>query len=107
MQERILQAKSDLNSVGGVIEAIALHLPAGIGAPYFDSVESMLSHALFSVPAVKGVEFGDGFGFAGLTGAEANDALHYADGGAGTDEPQRRRYRWYYQRYAFGSARGH
>ena len=80
MQERILQAKSELNSVGGVIEAIALHLPAGIGAPYFDSVESMLSHALFSVPAVKGVEFGDGFGFAGLTGAEANDALHYADG---------------------------
>ncbi|WP_443684290.1 chorismate synthase [Phascolarctobacterium succinatutens] len=80
MQERILQAKSELNSVGGVIEAIALNLPAGIGAPYFDSVESMLSHALFSVPAVKGVEFGDGFGFAGLTGAEANDALHYADG---------------------------
>ena len=80
MQERILQAKSELNSVGGVIEAIALHLPAGIGAPYFDSVESMLSHALFSVPSVKGVEFGDGFGFAGLTGAEANDALHYADG---------------------------
>ena len=80
MQERILQAKSELNSVGGVIEAIALHLPAGIGAPYFDSVESMLSHALFSVPAVKGVEFGDGFGFAGLTGAEANDALHYVDG---------------------------
>ena len=80
MQERILQAKSELNSVGGVIEAIALHLPAGIGAPYFDSVESMLSHALFSVPAVKGVEFGDGFSFAGLTGAEANDALHYVDG---------------------------
>ena len=80
MQERILQAKSELNSVGGVIEAIALRLPAGIGAPYFDSVESMLSHALFSVPAVKGVEFGDGFGFAGLTGAEANDALHYVDG---------------------------
>lgn len=66
-----MQAKSELNSVGGVIEAIALHLPAGIGAPYFDSVESMLSHALFSVPAVKGVEFGDGFGFARLTGAEA------------------------------------
>ena len=80
MQERILQAKSELNSVGGVVEATALHLPAGIGAPYFDSVESMLSHALFSVPAVKGVEFGDGFGFAGLTGAEANDALHYVDG---------------------------
>ena len=80
MQQRILAAKGELNSVGGVIEAIALHLPVGVGAPYFDSVESVLSHALFSVPAVKGVEFGDGFGFAELTGAEANDALHYVDG---------------------------
>lgn len=77
MQQRILQAKGELNSVGGVIEAMALHLPVGIGAPYFDSVESRLSQALFSVPAVKGVEFGDGFGFAGLTGSEANDAMHY------------------------------
>ena len=80
MQQRILQAKGELNSVGGVIEAMAVHLPVGIGAPYFDSVESRLSQALFSVPAVKGVEFGDGFGFAGLTGAEANDAMHYVDG---------------------------
>ncbi len=77
MQQRILKAKGELNSVGGVIEAMALHLPVGVGAPYFDSVESRLSHALFSVPAVKGVEFGDGFGFAALTGAEANDAMHY------------------------------
>ena len=77
MQQRILKAKGELNSVGGVIEAMALHLPVGIGAPYFDSVESRLSQALFSVPAVKGVEFGDGFAFAGLTGAEANDAMHY------------------------------
>ena len=80
MQQRILQAKGELNSVGGVIEAMALHLPVGIGAPYFDSVESRLSQAMFSVPAVKGVEFGDGFGFAVLTGAEANDAMHYVDG---------------------------
>lgn len=80
MQRRILQAKGNLNSVGGVVEAMALHLPAGVGAPYFDSVESRISHGLFSVPAVKGVEFGDGFGFAGLTGAEANDELHYEDG---------------------------
>ena len=77
MQQRILQAKGELNSVGGVIEAMAVHLPVGIGAPYFDSVESRLSQALFSVPAIKGVEFGDGFGFAALTGAEANDAMHY------------------------------
>lgn len=77
MQLRILSAKADLNSVGGIIETMVLNLPAGIGSPYFDSVESRLSHGLFSVPAVKGVEFGDGFGMAGLTGAEANDELYY------------------------------
>lgn len=77
MQQRILSAKADLNSVGGIIETMVLNLPAGIGSPYFDSVESRLSHGLFSVPAVKGVEFGDGFGMAALTGAEANDELYY------------------------------
>lgn len=79
MQQRILRAKAELNSVGGVVEVMALGLPAGIGAPYFDSVESHLSQALFSVPAVKAVEFGDGFAFAGLTGATANDEMHYAE----------------------------
>ena len=80
MQAKILEAKAELNSVGGVIEAMVTNVPAGLGAPYFDSVESRLSHALFSVPAVKGVEFGDGFGISGITGAEANDQLHYEDG---------------------------
>lgn len=80
MQQKILAAKSELNSVGGVIETIVQHVPAGLGAPYFDSLESRLSHALFSVPAVKAVEFGDGFALAAMTGAEANDQLHYANG---------------------------
>ncbi len=80
MQAKILKAKAELNSVGGVIETMVTHVPAGLGAPYFDSVESRLSHALFSVPAVKGVEFGDGFGISALTGAEANDTLHFEDG---------------------------
>ena len=80
MQSCILTAKGVLNSVGGVIEAMAINLPAGLGAPYFDSVESHLSQILFSVPAVKGIEFGDGFGFAQLTGAEANDQMHYEEG---------------------------
>ncbi|MBR2039342.1 MAG: chorismate synthase, partial [Phascolarctobacterium sp.] len=79
MQAKILEAKAELNSVGGVIEAMVTNVPAGLGAPYFDSVESRLSHALFSVPAVKGVEFGDGFGISEMTGAEANDQLHYTD----------------------------
>ena len=80
MQAKILEAKDELNSVGGVIEAMVTNVPAGLGAPYFDSVESRLSHALFSVPAVKGVEFGDGFGISTMTGADANDQLHYEEG---------------------------
>ena len=80
MQAKIIEAKAELNSVGGVIEAMVTHVPAGLGAPYFDSVESRLSHALFSVPAVKGLEFGEGFGISAMTGAEANDALHFEDG---------------------------
>ena len=80
MQAKILEAKAELNSVGGVIEAMVTNVTAGLGAPYFDSVESRLSHALFSVPAVKGVEFGDGFGISEMTGAEANDQLHYEEG---------------------------
>ncbi len=80
MQAKILEAKANLNSVGGVIEAMVTNVPAGLGAPYFDSVESRLSHAIFSVPAVKGVEFGDGFAISQLTGAEANDQLHYEEG---------------------------
>ena len=80
MQAKIIEAKAELNSVGGVIEAMVTHVPAGLGAPYFESVESRLSHALFSVPAVKGLEFGAGFGISAMTGAEANDALHFEDG---------------------------
>lgn len=80
MQNCILTAKGVLNSVGGIIELMAINLPAGLGAPYFDSVESHLSQILFSVPAVKGIEFGEGFGFAQLTGAEANDQMHFEEG---------------------------
>lgn len=80
MQKKILAVKEDLNSIGGVIEIIVQHVPAGIGAPFFDSLESRLSQALFSVPAVKAVEFGDGFELAQKTGAEVNDELHYVDG---------------------------
>ena len=52
-------------------------LPAGLGDPFFDSVESQLSHMMFSVPAVKGIEFGDGFALADLRGSQANDAFYY------------------------------
>ena len=63
------------DSVGGVLETAVTGLPAGLGEPWFDSVESVLSHALFSIPAVKGVSFGDGFALADKTGTEANDPL--------------------------------
>jgi chorismate synthase len=73
MQKLILEAREDRDSVGGVIEAAAVGLPAGIGDPFFDSLESTLAHLLFSVPGVKGLEFGAGFAVAGMKGSEAND----------------------------------
>lgn len=80
MQEAILAAKAEGDSVGGVLETAIVGLPAGVGEPWFDTFESMLSHILFSVPAVKGVEFGDGFALADMRGSEANDALRYEEG---------------------------
>lgn len=80
MQQAILQAKADGNSVGGVLETVITGLPAGVGEPWFDTVESVLSHMLFAVPAVKGVEFGAGFALADMTGSQANDAFCMADG---------------------------
>ena len=80
MQEKILAAKQNCDSVGGVIECMAINLPAGIGAPFFDSLESRLAHALFSVPAVKGIEFGKGFALAQMPGSEANDEMYYDNG---------------------------
>lgn len=79
MQAAILNARENLNSVGGVIECAVTGLPAGLGSPFFGSAESRLASILFSIPAVKGVEFGEGFGFAGMTGKDANDEF-YTDG---------------------------
>ncbi len=75
MQAAVLQAASEGDSVGGILETAVLGLPTGLGEPWFDTVEGVLAHALFSIPAVKGVEFGEGFGFAALRGSEANDAM--------------------------------
>lgn len=80
MRRAIAEAKDAADSVGGVIEAMAVGLPAGLGDPLFDSVESRLSQMLFSVPAVKGVEFGDGFAISDMRGSLANDAMHYENG---------------------------
>lgn len=78
MQAAILAAKSDLDSVGGILETAVCGCPAGLGEPFFNSVESIISHLVFSVPAVKGIEFGAGFGFAKMRGSAANDPLRMA-----------------------------
>lgn len=75
MKTAILAAAEDGDSVGGVLETIVTGLPVGIGEPWFDTLESVLAHALFSIPAVKGVEFGDGFALAEMHGSEANDCF--------------------------------
>lgn len=80
MQQLILAAKQSCDSVGGVIECMVINVPAGVGEPFFDSLESRLAHALFSVPAVKGIEFGKGFALAQMPGSEANDQMYYDNG---------------------------
>ena len=80
MEEAILAAKREGDSVGGIVECMVTGLPIGLGDPFFDSLESELAHMMFSVPAVKGIEFGEGFGMAALTGSEANDPMAYENG---------------------------
>jgi len=80
MQTRILQAKAEHDSIGGVVETAVVGLPTGLGSPFFDSVESQLAHLLFSIPAVKGVEFGAGFAITQMSGSEANDVFILEDG---------------------------
>ncbi|MCI4369630.1 MAG: chorismate synthase [Thermoplasmata archaeon] len=80
MEEEIVRARREGDSVGGVIEARLTGLPVGVGEPFFNSLESVLAHWLFSIPAVKGVEFGDGFQSAGMRGSEHNDPYILKDG---------------------------
>ena len=75
MRACIEDAAGEGDSVGGILETAVLGLPAGIGEPWFDTVEGVLAHALFSIPGIKGVEFGTGFGMADLCGSQANDAF--------------------------------
>ena len=80
MKEEILAAAKDGDSVGGILETVVTGLPQGLGEPWFDSVESVLSHILFSIPAIKGVEFGKGFSFASMRGSLANDSFRVQNG---------------------------
>ena len=73
------------DSIGGIIECKVDGLPIGLGEPFFDSVESLIAHAVFSVPAVKGIEFGTGFGAAKMLGSEHNDAIIDMEGKTATN----------------------
>ena len=81
----ISSAQQSQDSVGGVVECRVQGVKAGIGEPFFDSVESLAAHLLFSVPAVKGVEFGAGFEAARMRGSEHNDPIISADGTTATN----------------------
>jgi len=80
MEEAISEAKKAGESIGGTIECVVLNIPVGVGEPLFDSLDGDLAKALFTVPAVKGVEFGAGFALAEMRGSEANDALQMQKG---------------------------
>ena len=80
MKEAIEVSAENGDSVGGVLETAIVGMPAGIGEPWFDTVESMLSHVIFSIPAVKGIEFGAGFDLADMTGSSANDEFKIENG---------------------------
>lgn len=80
MEEAIVEARQAGDSLGGIVECIVFGLPVGVGEPLFDSLDADLAKALFSVPAVKGVEFGAGFRAAEVRGSENNDAFLMQEG---------------------------
>lgn len=80
MQQEIVRIRQSGDSVGGVVECVALGVPAGLGAPFFEGVEAMAAAHMFSIPAVKGVEFGAGFAAADMCGSRYNDAYCWKEG---------------------------
>jgi len=85
IDEAIEKALATKDSIGGVVECCATNLPVGWGEPFFDSVESVISHLVFAIPAIKGIEFGSGFAAAQMTGSKHNDAIISPDGKTSTN----------------------
>lgn len=85
LDEGLKKAIRAKDSIGGIVECKVSGLPIGLGEPFFDSAESLLSHAVFSIPAVKGIEFGAGFAAAKMFGSEHNDSIISADGTTATN----------------------
>ena len=80
MSDCIMAARKDMDSVGGVVECIVTGLPIGFGGIWFESLDAELAHAVFGIPACKGVEFGKGFDITRMRGSESNDAYRMKDG---------------------------
>lgn len=85
MRARILEAKSEGDSVGGIVECAVLHLPAGLGDPMFGGMENRIAQIVFGIPAVKGIEFGAGFATARMRGSENNDGFICSEGSVRTE----------------------
>ncbi len=84
-EEIIEQCVTEHDSVGGIVECIVKGVPAGWGEPFFDSMESVIGHIIFAIPAIKGLEFGAGFAAAQMHGSEHNDAFISVEGETGTN----------------------
>jgi len=80
IEQAIQDAIRMQDTIGGLIECTAENVPVGLGEPFFNPVESMISHIIFAIPAIKGIEFGSGFGAARMTGSQHNDAIISKDG---------------------------
>lgn len=80
IEAAIQKAVEEQDSIGGIVSCSVKGLPVGLGEPFFDSAESLISHIAFSIPAIKGIEFGSGFSAAKMKGSEHNDAITDADG---------------------------
>jgi len=85
IEKGLQKAIENKDSVGGIVECRVNGLPLGLGEPFFDSVESLIAHAVFAIPAVRGIEFGTGFKAAEMFGIDHNDAIENAEGKTATN----------------------